>query len=427
VFCPPCSHSVCRKMFRMDKTSFLNLHSKIKDVLCKSWTARSARMAKVSSVSHVSSLLHFASTLRWLAGGSPWDIAYAFHVSYATLHAKKYKVVEAINQALHNNIAFPTSEAELQRLVRTPRTRLTSPPLPSPTLPSRSQAEGFANIAGGKGRIIPNVVAAVDSVVIPRKRPVASKEKNISGQYNRKGCFATTMLAFVDASSRFLSISIVCASSAHDSTLFACSKLGQKIVNGGLAEKWTIVGDDAFINCSGSIITPFTKHTLTARQRNFNYFCSLVRQVVECAFGRWKQKWGILWRPLLVDVENIKSVVECTCRLHNYCIDCNCADASFVPPLQDLWWQRTASPKKIEAGKAPPPPRADMRPIWASAACVQRDFGIGNGPTSMSRREHAVRLVELSGLVAPDATGTWAREQLHKKRVDALAAGEWTV
>ena len=140
VLCPPCSHSVCRKMFRMDKTSFLNLHSKIKDVLCKSWTARSARMAKVSSVSHVSSLLHFASTLRWLAGGSPWDIAYAFHVSYATLHAKKYKVVEAINQALHNNIAFPTSEAELQRLVRTPRTRLTSPPLPSPTLPSRSQA-----------------------------------------------------------------------------------------------------------------------------------------------------------------------------------------------------------------------------------------------------------------------------------------------
>jgi hypothetical protein len=235
------------------------------------------------------------------------------------------------------------------------------------------------------------------------------------------------MLAFVDAYSRFLSVSIVCAASAHDSTLFACSKLGQKIVNGELGDKWTIVGDDAFINCCGNIITPFAKHTLTARQRNFNYFCSLVRQVVECAFGRWKQKWGILWRPLLVDVDNIKSVVECTCRLHNYCIDSNCADASFIPPLQDLWWQRTASPKKIAAGKAPQPPVAEMRPIWADARSVQHIFGMGNGPSGVSRREYAVRLVELSGLVAPDASGHWARETLHKKRVNALGEGGWRI
>jgi hypothetical protein len=91
------------------------------------------------------------------------------------------------------------------------------------------------------------------------------------------------MLAFVDASTRFLSISVVCASSAHDSTLFGCSKLGQKIMTGGLGDKWTIVGDDAFMSCCGNIITPFAKHTLNARQRNFNYFCSLLRQVVECA------------------------------------------------------------------------------------------------------------------------------------------------
>jgi hypothetical protein len=235
------------------------------------------------------------------------------------------------------------------------------------------------------------------------------------------------MLAFVDASSRFLSISIACASSSHDSTLFACSKLGHKIVNGGLGDKWTIVGDDAFINCCGNIITPFSKHTLTSRQRNFNYFCSLVRQVVECAFGRWKQKWGILWRPLLVDVENVKSVVECTCRLHNYCIDSNCADTSFIPPFEDLWWQRTASPKKMAAGKAPQPPRAEMRPIWANAQCVRQLFGIGNGANAVNRREHAVRLVELSGLVAPDSAGVWAREEMYKKRVHAFEAREWIV
>jgi hypothetical protein len=237
------------------------------------------------------------------------------------------------------------------------------------------------------------------------------------------------MLAFVDASTRFLSISVVCASSAHDSTLFGCSKLGQKIVNGGLGDKWTIVGDDAFINCCGNIITPFAKHTLNARQRNFNYFCSLVRQVVECAFGRWKQKWGILWRPLLVDVENIKSVVECTCRLHNYCIDSNCAETGFIPPFEDLWWQRTASPRRMAAGNAPLPPRAEMQPIWADARSVQQHFGPGTGPSTVThtRREHAVRLVELSGLVAPDASGKWTRETLYRHRASTIDENGWRI
>jgi hypothetical protein len=113
-----CSTVYCRKMFRMDKHSFLRLHSQVEVLLHENWTARSAQMAKVSSISHVESLLHFACTLRWLAGGSPWDICYAFHVSYSTLHANKYKVVDAINHALRSNIIFPTTEAELQRLVR---------------------------------------------------------------------------------------------------------------------------------------------------------------------------------------------------------------------------------------------------------------------------------------------------------------------
>ena len=154
---------------------------------------------QVSSGSHVETLLLLAGTIRWLAGGSPWDIAYAFHIAYSTLHARKYQVIDAINFALKDNIDFPTTEAGLQQL-----------------------ADGFARIASGKGGTIPNVVAAVDSVVLQRKAPIASKERNIAGNFCRKGYFATTMLAFVDAAGRFLHISISCASSSHDSTLFGC-------------------------------------------------------------------------------------------------------------------------------------------------------------------------------------------------------------
>lgn len=234
------------------------------------------------------------------------------------------------------------------------------------------------------------------------------------------------MLAFVDASSRFLSVSVRCASSSHDSTLFGCSNLGKKILAGGLGDKWVIVGDDAF-TCCGNVITPFARHTLNSRQRNYNYFCSLLRQVVECAFGRWKQKWGVLWRPLLVDAENISAVLMCTCHLHNFCIDQNCVDVGFLPPLEDLWWNRTASPKQTSAGKAPPPPIAVMEPFWANSATVSA--AIGTVPRIWhSFRERAVDCVERSGLVAPDAGGKWTKRSMERKRVDAVGVlSNWLV
>jgi hypothetical protein len=156
----------------MDKQSFLLLHAKVRPMLTASKSSMSAKMAKLSSKSNVKSVLHLACTIRWLAGGSSWDICYAFNVAYSTMHSWKYDVIAAINTVLRGNIKFPTTEEGLQKL-----------------------ADGFGRIARGAGGTIPNVVASVDSVVIHRKAPVASKEKNIGAQYCRKGYFATTMLA----------------------------------------------------------------------------------------------------------------------------------------------------------------------------------------------------------------------------------------
>ena len=103
-------NGIFKKMFRIDKPAFLLLHHKIASHVNSTWTPRSIHMAEISSGSHVETILLLASTIRWLAGGSPWDIAYAFHISYATLHARKYDVIAAINAALWNNINFPTTE-----------------------------------------------------------------------------------------------------------------------------------------------------------------------------------------------------------------------------------------------------------------------------------------------------------------------------
>jgi hypothetical protein len=120
----------------------------------------------------------------------------------STIEKTKYRVCDAINTVLKLNIKFPTSQEGLACL-----------------------AAGFASIGAGRAGVIPNVVAAVDSVCVHRKAPTITSTSAVSCAYNRKGHFASSFLAFVDAECRFLSVSMPCYSSSHDSTLFACSKV----------------------------------------------------------------------------------------------------------------------------------------------------------------------------------------------------------
>ena len=369
------------RMFRMGKAAFFALHDKCSSRI-KPATPLSHKMAGVSSGSPVHSLLLFAGTIRWLAGGSMWDIAFMFRMSYKTIHACKYAVMHAINYVLRGNIVFPQTERGLQCL-----------------------ADGFASICSGKGRAIPSVVAAVDSVCVQRKAPGAKNvgdvfTSSIAQAFNRKGYFATTVLAFVDADLRFLSVSMSCYSSSHDSTLFSCSTMGHLVAEGGLDKKWLIVGDDAFV-CRGNVITPYTKHSLSAPQRNYNYFLSMLRQVVERAFGLWKWKWGIFWRPLCISEGNIKTVIECTCRLHNYCIDSKTSTNldDFIVH-DDLFWTRTSSNRTRApvSGDAP-----ILQPLYADAVTIAAHMGVSmDASRDRSTRQRVCQLIVDEGLTAPD-------------------------
>ena len=143
----------CR-MFRMNKEIFFQLHEKCKSRI-KLQSERSDKMAKISSGSPVQTLTLLAATIRWLAGGSLWDISFMFKMSYKTIHAYKYKVISSINYTLRGNIMFPRSELGLAAL-----------------------AKGFAGIGRGMGGAIPGVVAAVDSVCVQRKAPCARRQKD---------------------------------------------------------------------------------------------------------------------------------------------------------------------------------------------------------------------------------------------------------
>jgi hypothetical protein len=67
-------------------------------------------MAKVGNGSVVETEAILAATLRWLAGGSVWDAAFMFKVAPGTFHDYKWRVIDALNFVLRDNVLFPTSD-----------------------------------------------------------------------------------------------------------------------------------------------------------------------------------------------------------------------------------------------------------------------------------------------------------------------------
>jgi hypothetical protein len=111
-------------------------------------------------------------------------------------------------------------------------------------------------------------------------------------------------------------------------------------------------------------------------------------QVVERAFGLFKWKWGIFWRPLDIDEKNIRKVIEATARLHNMCIDCKTSSCltDFICH-DDLFWQRTG---KVQRKKPlryllPDFQERQLLPDYADAAVTECAY-----KRSFVSRQHAL-------------------------------------
>ena len=63
----------------------------------------------------------------------------------------------------------------------------------------------------------------------------------------------------------------------------------------------------------------FAKGGSTPQEQFFGYRLSSARMVVECAFGRLKARFGILQRPLDLDLDNIITTIHACFILHNFC------------------------------------------------------------------------------------------------------------
>lgn len=107
--------------------------------------------------------------------------------------------------------------------------------------------------------------------------------------------------------------------STHDSSSFNSSEFAQKI-DEYVPEPYWIAGDDAY-GCTEKLLTPYPgSHDFQSVKDTFNFYHSGCNRIfIECAFGILVRRWGILWKPLEMSLDNNARIIMVCMLLHNFC------------------------------------------------------------------------------------------------------------
>jgi hypothetical protein len=179
--------------------------------------------------------------------------------------------------------------------------------------------EGFYKLAG-----FPGVVGTVDGTLIRIPRPA-----DFEGWYCRKGFLAVNVQAVVDHRGAFRSLSIR-AGSANDQSLwiggnstYICILINFLTVLTNFASHVPpgkhILGDAGY-KVWGHLLAPYPEAAAARnhKMRRYNYRHSRTRIVVECTFGRVKNRFRIILGKLeQKSATHITDVIVACCVLHN--------------------------------------------------------------------------------------------------------------
>lgn len=281
--------NIFERTYRMSKAAFQCLLHTIGHALCIDES-----MATRSSGSAVPPELQLSMTLRFLAGGSYLDITDVHGVHASTMFACIWRVMDAINAAEPLRLHFPATDPDaLAKLAAT-----------------------FS--ASRNATVLPGCVGALDGIALQIRRPVHCP--NPRSFYNRKGFYAYAAQGMCDGHYRFTYWSCLCTGSTHDSLALMSSTLGTHLDRHRLPSPYWIAGDEAYA-CSASLLTPWPGRNVSVERDAFNFYLSSHRIHIEQAFGILVARWGILWRPLLVDYKKVPHLTMTLVRLHNFCIN----------------------------------------------------------------------------------------------------------
>lgn len=217
---------------RLTRRAFNKLLGMIEDKLCANPELSQARAAASNCRldAWVQPTLQLSMTLCWLAGGRWQEMRKTHGVSNAYFRRCVWKVIQAIDSVLH--IRFPfNNEEELKQI-----------------------SQGFLDISS-EG-LLQHCVGALDGYVAEIQRPTVAECANPDRYRTRKSEYGINMQAVCDSRRRFLSISVKCPGSVHNSTAWRDGGLAKKIKqNGGMLPKpYYLIGDAAYRGEAGILI-----------------------------------------------------------------------------------------------------------------------------------------------------------------------------
>ena len=241
-------------------------------------------------------------SLRFCAGGSPYDIFPLFGIGYNSVYNCLWDTIKAINRCPGMKVEFPSSHAEQKRIARGFE---------------RKNKAGFAVCIG-----------CIDGMLIWTEQPTEKEcEKMKCGpkrfMCGRKGKYGLNLQAVCDSNGKFIGLFILHPGASSDLLSFIRSSLYKNLSTPGfLYPGLALFGDLAYVNNS-FIVVPYKK-AAAGRKDDFNFFHSSVRINIECAFGQLVCRWPILQKALSSKFTVAKQIalVFALCKLHNFAKDC---------------------------------------------------------------------------------------------------------
>ena len=184
---------------------------------------------------------------------------------------------------------------------------------------------------------MPQAFGCIDGTHVPILRP----KENSQDYFSYKMFFSINVQAVCDFRGQFMDVDCRWPGSVHDAKVFANSSINKKLSKGQLPSTFLqllpgrlkvgnyLIGDPAY---------PLVPYCLkeyescsTNAQVIFNNLLRSARNPVECAFGRLKNRWGFLTRPIDLKLENVPLAVYSCFVLHNFCEkDSNLMDNDLV-------------------------------------------------------------------------------------------------
>lgn len=293
-----------RRAYRMNEASFWQLHDLLKPYMgslrCKP-NGKKKKHKNGGKNGLITTETRLSAAIRYFAGGRPDDISISHGIAHSEVFYSCWVVVDAVNKCPDLDISYPVCHDKQRDLAKA----------------------FFDKSAAGIGCC----AGATDGMLLWIEKPSLAEcelaecaaKKFFCG---RKHKYGLNMQGTCDADGKFLDVSVGHPGSTSDFLAFSTSKFHKLVEQPGfMAPGLCIFGDLAYVNNS-YFMTPF-KSIKSGPKDSFNFYHSQLRINIECAFGMFVGRWGILRRalPKTMGLKKTIALVFCLCRLHNFCID----------------------------------------------------------------------------------------------------------